>query len=46
VSVNAETGKTFIVVNEQSPTFIYYNRIYVYYLEDEQFILWMSERDN
>jgi len=46
VSVDAETGKTFIVVNEQSPTFIYYNRIYSYYMEDGKHILWMSERDN
>ena len=46
VSVDAETGKTFIVVNEQSPTFIYYNRIYVHYMEDRQHILWISERDN
>ena len=46
VSVNAETGKTWVVVDEQSPTFIYYNRIYVHYMEDGQHILWISERDN
>ena len=46
VSVDAETGKTFVVVDEQSPTFIYYNRIYVHYMEDGQHVLWISERDN
>ena len=46
VSVDAETGKTFVAVDEQSPTFIYYNRIYVYYEDDGRHILWMSERDN
>jgi len=46
VSVDAETGQTFIVVDEQSPTFIYYNRIYVHYMEDGRHILWISERDN
>ena len=46
VSVDAETGQTLVVVNEQSATFIYYNRIYVHYLEDGQHILWISERDN
>ena len=46
VSVDSETGKTFVVVDEKSPTFIYYNRIYIYYMDDGQNILWMSERDN
>jgi len=46
VSVNAETGKTFVAVNEQSPTFIYYDRIYVHYMDDGQHILWISERNN
>ena len=47
VSVDAETGKTFVVVDEQSPnSFIYYNRIYCHYMEDGQHILWISERDN
>jgi len=46
VSVDAETGKTFIVVDEKSNTFIYYNRIYVHYMKDGQHALWVSERDN
>ena len=46
VSVDAATGKTFVAINEQSPTFIYYNRIYVHYMEDGQHVLWISERDN
>jgi dipeptidyl aminopeptidase/acylaminoacyl peptidase len=46
VRVDAETGKTFVAVDEQSPTFIYYNRIFVHYMEDGQHILWISERDD
>ncbi|MCL1974275.1 MAG: S9 family peptidase [Bacteroidetes bacterium] len=46
VSVDAETGRTFVSVNEQSPTFIYYNRVYVYYMHDQKHVLWASERDN
>jgi len=46
VSVDADTGQTFLVVDEQSPTFIYYNRIYVHYMEDGRHILWMSERND
>ena len=46
VRVDAETGQTFVVVDERSSTFIYYNRIYVHYMEDGNHILWASERDN
>ncbi|MDR1950834.1 MAG: S9 family peptidase [Bacteroidales bacterium] len=46
VSVNAETGKTFVVIDERSRTFIYYNRNYLHYMEDGQHVLWASERDN
>ena len=46
VNVDAATGKTIVVVDEQSPTFIYYNRIYTHYMDDGQHILWISERDN
>ena len=46
VSVNAETGKTRIVIDEQSPTFIYYRRTFVHYMEDRKHALWISERDN
>jgi len=46
VSVDAEAGKTFVVVDEQSPTFIYYRRTFVHYMEDQKHILWISERDN
>lgn len=46
VSVDASTGKTFTVVDEQSKTFIHYGRIYTYYMKDEKHIIWASERDN
>jgi dipeptidyl aminopeptidase/acylaminoacyl peptidase len=46
VSVNAETGKTFVVIDEQSPTFIYYRRTYTFYTKDDKSVIWISERDN
>lgn len=46
VSVNAETGKTFVVVDERTSTFVYYRRTFVHYMEDGNNILWISERDN
>lgn len=46
VSVDAETGKTFASVDERIPTFIYYDRTWVHYMEDGQHVLWISERDD
>jgi len=46
VSVNAETGQTSVIVDERSPTFIYYNRKFLHYMDDGQHIIWASERDN
>ncbi|MDL2244102.1 S9 family peptidase [Parabacteroides sp. OttesenSCG-928-J18] len=43
--VNAKDGKIHHVVDEQSETFIYYNKLYKYYLNDGQQTLWISERD-
>jgi len=46
VGVDAETGRTWIVAEEQSDTFVYYNRIYSYYTKDNNKVIWASERDN
>lgn len=43
--VNATTGKISPVVDERSETFIYYNKIYKYDLDDGKEMLWASERD-
>lgn len=43
--VDAETGGIRSLIDEQSPTFVYYNRNFRYDLEDGKEILWISERD-
>lgn len=43
--VNAESGEIRTLVDEQSPTFVHYNRNFRYDLEDGKEILWISERD-
>ena len=45
VGVRADTGETWIVAEEKSDTFVYYNRIYAYYTKDDK-VIWASERDN
>jgi len=45
VGVEAQTGNTWIIAEEKSDTFVYYNRIYVYYTNDNK-VIWASERDN
>lgn len=54
IEVDAATGATRAVVDEQSPTFIYYNstneglsagKHYRYDVNDRNEIIWMSERD-
>ncbi len=46
VSVNAQNGKTSVIINEQSQTFIDYSgKKYRYDLEDRNEIIWASERD-
>jgi len=46
ISVDASTGKTRIVINETSPTFIDYSgKQYRYDIENRKEIIWASERD-
>jgi Dipeptidyl aminopeptidases/acylaminoacyl-peptidases len=46
LSVDAETGKTSALVNEEADTLIdYANRFYLEYLDDSGELLWMSDRD-
>jgi dipeptidyl aminopeptidase/acylaminoacyl peptidase len=46
ISVAADTGKTSIIVDEQSKTFIdYAGKRFSHYLDSEEEIIWMSERD-
>ncbi len=46
VAVNAETGATQAVINEQSETFIdYANKRFSHHIDETQEIIWMSERD-
>ncbi|MCP4613490.1 MAG: prolyl oligopeptidase family serine peptidase [Planctomycetes bacterium] len=46
ISVKAETGETSIIVDEQSKTFIdYAGKRFSHYLDSEEEIIWMSERD-
>ncbi|MDR2389564.1 MAG: S9 family peptidase [Tannerellaceae bacterium] len=42
---DAATGLIRHLVDEQSPTFIYYNNLYRHDLEDGKEMLWISERD-
>jgi len=43
--VNATSGKIHHVVDEQSDTFIYYNKLYSSELNDGAEVIWISERD-
>ena len=46
IAVNADTGKTRIIVDEQSDTFIdYSSKKYLAYLDDTNELIWSSERD-
>ncbi|MDR3252443.1 MAG: S9 family peptidase [Tannerella sp.] len=42
---DALSGATAPVVHEKSPTFIYYNAVYSYFLKEAGEMLWISERD-
>lgn len=44
IEVDAATGNTRTVLDEQSPTFIYESRIFTAYLPDNK-IVWTSEKD-
>ena len=39
------TGKVRAVVDEKSPTFVYYNMLYQHWFENGNELLWISERD-
>lgn len=43
--VNGDDPKAQILIEEKMPTFVYYNLLYRYNLENRQEILWISERD-
>ncbi|RXK85304.1 S9 family peptidase [Filimonas effusa] len=45
IEVNVETARTRNVIEEQTPTFIYEQRIVTRYLYDNNSILWVSEKD-
>jgi len=46
IKVDAETGSSAVVVNEESPTFFDYSgKMYRYDAEDTDEIIWASERD-
>lgn len=44
-AADTKTGELRTVVDEQSPTFIYYNATYQHWFEDGKELLWISERD-
>ncbi|MCH4181570.1 MAG: S9 family peptidase [Prevotella sp.] len=46
LSMNANTGKIRVVVQESSPKYINYQRMFRYYTKDGKRLIWMSERDN
>jgi dipeptidyl aminopeptidase/acylaminoacyl peptidase len=45
IEVDALTGNTRTVLDEQTKTFIYEQRIYTHYLPETQEIVWVSEKD-
>jgi dipeptidyl aminopeptidase/acylaminoacyl peptidase len=46
VAVNATTGQSTPIINEQSKTFIEYNdKYFIHYLPETHEVIWMSERD-
>jgi len=46
IAVNAETGETQTIIDEQSETFIdYAHKYFEHHLEDSRETIWMSERD-
>ena len=46
LELDAETGEVRTLVEETSPTFVVYNRIFRHKLKDGKRMLWTSERDN
>ncbi|WP_442590025.1 prolyl oligopeptidase family serine peptidase [Pedobacter sp. AW31-3R] len=45
IEVNTHTAKTRNILDEQTKTFIYEQRIYTHYLPDTHEIIWVSEKD-
>lgn len=46
IGVDAETGQTRTIINEESKTFVdYATKQFIHYLDDTNEIIWMSERD-
>ncbi len=46
LELDAETGEVRTLVEESSPTFVNYNRIFRHKLKDGKRMIWASERDN
>lgn len=46
LEMDPATSKVRTIVEENSPTFVNYNRTYQHFLEDGKQLIWMSERDN
>ena len=46
LEVNAEDGSVRTIVEDSSPTFIVYNRIYRNKINNDKELIWSSERDN
>lgn len=45
IEVDALSGKTRNIVDEQTKTFIYEQRIFTYYMPDTEEIIWATEKD-
>ncbi|MVT09016.1 S9 family peptidase [Chitinophaga tropicalis] len=45
IEVDAVTGATRNIIDEQTKTFIHEERIFTYYLQDSNEIIWSSEKD-
>lgn len=46
LEMDPATSEVRTIVEENSPTFVNYNRTYQHFLEDGKQLIWMSERDN
>ncbi len=46
VAIEGSTGKSRVIAEEKSETFVYYYDLYRYYFKDGNHILWISERDD
>lgn len=46
LEMDAETGRVRTLVEESSPTFVNYNRLFRHKLKGGKQMIWMSERDN